>query len=38
MPLIQNREKFFELSDKRSIDCRILCAIRGLKTFNSNCP
>ena len=26
------------LSDNKSIDCKILCAIRGLNTFNSKCP
>ena len=34
----QYKEKFFVLSDSRSIDCKILCAISGLKTFNSKCP
>ena len=30
--------KFLELSASRSIDCRMLCAISGLNTFNSKCP
>ena len=30
--------KFFVLSDNKSIDCKMLCAINGLKTFNSKWP
>ena len=30
--------KLEELSDIRSIDCKMLCAISGLNTLSSNCP
>ena len=36
IPLTQNFAKFFELSAIKSIDCKILWAINGLNTFNSN--